>query len=86
MILGVMPRVTLGHTGRDLTANRATIVIFVMINAAAVTRVAASWNLGDMTGVLALSAGCWMAAFGLFEVLYGPMLLTRRPAPSGTPT
>ena len=46
MILAVMPRVTLGHTGRDLTANRATVAIFVLINAAAVTRVAASWQHG----------------------------------------
>ena len=28
MILGVMPRVTLGHTGRDLSANRATVACF----------------------------------------------------------
>jgi uncharacterized protein involved in response to NO len=78
MILGVMPRVTLGHTGRDLTANRATVIVFVLINAAAIVRVAASWNVGDVIILLALSAGCWIAAFGLFEIVYGPMLLTRR--------
>ncbi len=80
MILAVMPRVTLGHTGRDLTANRPTVVIFILINAAAITRVAASWNIGGMLLLLALSAICWIAAFGLFEIVYGPMLLTRRPA------
>jgi uncharacterized protein involved in response to NO len=79
MILAVMPRVTLGHTGRDLTANRATVAIFVLINAAAITRVAASWNTDDMMILLALSAACWMGAFGLFEIVYGPMLLTRQP-------
>ena len=47
MILGVMSGVTLGDTGRDLTANRATVVVFVLINAAAIVRVAASWNMGD---------------------------------------
>jgi uncharacterized protein involved in response to NO len=83
MILAVMPRVTLGHTGRDLTANRATVVVFVLINAAATARVAASWNIGDMTVLLAVSAGCWIAAFGLFEIVYGPMLLTRQPARPG---
>lgn len=79
MILAVMPRVTLGHTGRDLAANRATVAIFVLINAAAITRVAASWNTDDMMILLALSAACWMAAFGLFEIVYGPMLLTQQP-------
>jgi len=78
MILAVMPRVTLGHTGRNLTANRATVSIFVLINAAAITRVAASWNLNDMMILLVLSAGCWVAAFGLFEMVYGPMLVGRR--------
>jgi uncharacterized protein involved in response to NO len=80
-----MPRVTLGHTGRDLAANPTTVVSFVLINAAAIGRVAASWNVGDMTVLLALSAGCWVAAFALFEIVYGPMLLTRRPVRSGSP-
>jgi len=77
-ILAVMPRVTLGHTGRELTANRSTVVIFILINAAAIMRVAASWNMGGMTILLVLSGICWIAAFGLFEIVYGPMLLTPR--------
>jgi len=80
MILAVMPRVTLGHTGRELTANRSTVVIFILINVAAIMRVAASWNMGGMTILLVLSGICWIAAFGLFEIVYGPMLLTPRPA------
>jgi uncharacterized protein involved in response to NO len=84
MILAVMPRVTLGHTGRDLTANRATVAMFALINAAAITRVCASWHTDDMMILLALSAACWIAAFCLFEIVYGPMLLTRQPARSGS--
>ena len=83
MILAVMPRVTLGHTGRELTASRATVAIFVLINAAAITRVCASWQPDDMMILLALSAGCWIAAFGLFGIVYGPMLLTRQPTRPG---
>lgn len=79
MILAVMPRVTLGHTGRELTANRSTVVIFILINAAATMRIAASWNMGGMMILLALSGICWIVAFGLFEIVYGPMLLTQRP-------
>jgi len=79
MILAVMPRVTLGHTGRALTANRATVAIFVLINAAALARVCASWH-PEFMALLLLAAGiCWIAAFGLFEIVYGPMLLTRQP-------
>jgi uncharacterized protein involved in response to NO len=78
MILAVMPRVTLGHTGRELTANRATIAVFVLINAAAIIRVCASWHTEFMTILLLVAGACWIAAFGLFELVYGPMLLTRR--------
>ena len=84
MILAVMPRVTLGHTGRDLTADRPTVIAFVLINVAAIARVAASWNGSDVV-LLVLSAGCWMVAFGLFEIVYGAILLTpqlTRPDPS----
>jgi uncharacterized protein involved in response to NO len=80
VILAVMPRVTLGHTGRDLTANRPTVVIFILVNAAAIMRVAASWNVGGMLLLLALSGICWVVAFGMFEIVYGPMLLRQRPA------
>jgi uncharacterized protein involved in response to NO len=83
MILAVMPRVTLGHTGRELIANRATVSVFVIISAAAITRVAASWHPDHMMILLALSAVCWIAAFGLFEIVYGPILLARQPTPAG---
>lgn len=79
MILAVMPRVTLGHTGRDLTASRATVAIFVLINVAALTRVCASWHTEFMALLLLVAGACWIAAFGLFELVYGPMLLTRQP-------
>ncbi len=79
MILAVMPRVTLGHTGRDLTASRATVAIFVLINVAALVRVCASWPT-EFMGLLLLVAGAgWIAAFSLFEFVYGPMLLARQP-------
>jgi uncharacterized protein involved in response to NO len=79
MILAVMPRVTLGQTGRDLTANRATVAIFVLINAAVLARVCASWHTKFMALLLLVAGACWIAAFGLFEIVYGPMLLTRQP-------
>ena len=78
MILAVMPRVTLGHTGRDLVANRATILAFALINAAAIARVCASWHTALMATLLLIAGALWIAAFVLFELVYAPMLLTRR--------
>jgi uncharacterized protein involved in response to NO len=71
--------VTLEHTGRALTANQATVAIFVLINAAALARVCASWHTEFMPLLFLIAGVCWIAAFGLFEIVYGPMLLTRQP-------
>jgi uncharacterized protein involved in response to NO len=78
MILAVMPRVTLGHTGRELTANRATVAVFVLINAGALARVCASWHTEFMALLLLAAGACWTAAVGLFELVYGAMRLSRR--------
>jgi uncharacterized protein involved in response to NO len=78
MILAMMPRVTLGHTGRDLIANRATVIAFVLLHAAAVARVCASWHTALVAALLVLAGALWIAAFVLFELVYAPMLLTRR--------
>jgi uncharacterized protein involved in response to NO len=32
-----------------------------------------------MALLLLIAGVCWIAAFGLFEIVYGPMLLTRQP-------
>jgi uncharacterized protein involved in response to NO len=78
MILAVMPRAPLGHIRREPTASQATVAIFVLVNAAALARVCASWHTEFMALLLLVAGGCWIAAFGLFELVYGPMLLTRK--------
>lgn len=78
MILAVMPRVTLGHTGREPIANRATVVAFILLNGAAVARVCASWHTTLMAMLLLAAGVLWIAAFVIFELVYAPMLLTRR--------
>jgi uncharacterized protein involved in response to NO len=79
MFLAVMPRVTLGHTGRALTASRAAVTISGLINAPALVRACASWHTQFMAFLLLVAGVCWIAAFGLFEIAYGSMLLTQQP-------
>jgi uncharacterized protein involved in response to NO len=81
MLLAVMTRVSLGHTGRVLCASRPTLVIYLLINAAALVRVAASWSAETTTTFIVVSGMCWMAAFGLFEIRYSPVLLAPRITP-----
>ena len=43
MMLAVMTRVTRGHTGRELSADRATSAIYILVTLAAIVRVAAAF-------------------------------------------
>ncbi|USQ94466.1 NnrS family protein [Caulobacter sp. RL271] len=76
--LAVMCRATRGHTGRPLTADKATIGIFVAINLAALLRVAAPFAAEFQPGLLVLAALCWSLAYGGFAIAYGPMLTRPR--------
>jgi len=78
MPLAVMSRATLGHTGRALTANRMTTLLYLSVTGAAVLRVV-SPALGEMsTPALHLSATLWVIAFGGFAVTYAPMFFGQR--------
>ncbi|WP_199902715.1 NnrS family protein [Azospirillum sp. B4] len=72
MILAVMSRASLGHTGRALTADRVTVWVYLMVNGAALSRIVASIMGGLSLGLLALSAVLWIAAFALFAGRYTP--------------
>ena len=78
MILAVMTRATLGHTGRELKASTATIVIYIMVNAGALLRVGASLGLAPYLAGMEISAILWGGAFLLFIIAYGPILLGPR--------
>jgi uncharacterized protein involved in response to NO len=76
MTLAVMTRATRGHTGRALTADAATIWIYLLVTLAAVLRVAAPWSSEYVIATTAAGIA-WCAAFTLFVLRYGPMLLRR---------
>jgi uncharacterized protein involved in response to NO len=78
MVLAVMTRVARGHTGRELSADRETAVIYILVNMAALARVAAAIGATWKTPLLIASAGLWIGAFVLFVTFYGPMLLLPR--------
>ena len=66
MILAVMTRATLGHTGRALHADAATIAIFALVTASAVLRIAAAWAIEAQVDLLEVSGLAWIGAFALF--------------------
>ncbi|WP_374447828.1 NnrS family protein [Stella sp.] len=74
MMLAMMTRATLGHTGRALAADRATSAIYVLVTVAAVTRVGATLLPDLHQGGLVLSGLAWILAFALYAGAYGPKL------------
>jgi len=77
LILAMIARVSLGHTGRDLKTPKAMPWAFALLNAGAAARV-------FLVGVwphaaLWLAAACWVSAFGLYLYYYAPLLMQARP-------
>lgn len=79
MTLAVMTRASRGHTGRPLTAGRAGVIIYWLVNVAALTRVAGGLWIVAYQGLLIVSAVLWCLAFVMFALAYGPMLIGPRP-------
>ena len=71
MILAVMTRAILGHTGRDLRAVPGTIAIYILVTAALALRV--GHEFAPSVELVWASALSWTAAFGLFVWIYAPM-------------
>jgi uncharacterized protein involved in response to NO len=79
MLLAVMSRAGLGHTGRPLKAHPAVVGSYVLISLAAVLRVAAALMPKLYSQLLIGSGIAWTAGFLLFLAIYGPILTTARP-------
>jgi len=75
MTLAVMTRASLGHTGHALTANRATLAIYLCFFGSVVARV---WASG-YPQLMHLSGALWLAAFAGFVIAYAPLLLRPKP-------
>jgi uncharacterized protein involved in response to NO len=84
LTLGMMARVSLGHTGRLLEPAPVMTLAFVAINLAALVRVLLPlfFPAAHAPG-MAMAGLLWMAAFGVFVVVYAPKLL--RPRADGKP-
>lgn len=74
MMLGLMLRVSLRHTGRVLVVSRAMGITCVLMFAAALLRLAATVHaLG--AGVVALAALAWMAPFAIYWAGHAAILV-----------
>ncbi|PSS57679.1 NnrS family protein [Pseudomonas sp. BBP2017] len=76
LILAMITRVSLGHTGRPLQPPAGMTLAFVLLNLAGVCRVVLVHWL-PLAG-LWLAGLCWLLAFALYAWQYTPMLLRAR--------
>lgn len=84
LTLGMMSRVALGHTGRPLAVGRAMTSAFLLVTLAALLRVLGPFlDPSHYPVLLGLTALAWTAAFGIFTVVYFPVLT--QPRVDGTP-
>jgi len=77
LMMAMMMRSTLGHTGRKLVASQMDILAFLLLQLAALLRVVAG-GTGDYQAVVVLSGVVWVLAFAVFIVRYLPMLVHSR--------
>lgn len=80
LTLGMMSRVALGHTGRDINQRRpALTVAFAILVMGAIFRVLLPIFVPSAyTVLIGLSQGAWILAFGIFFWVFSPILIRAR--------
>ena len=78
MILAVMTRATLGHTGREIVAGPLTVALYALVTLGALLRVVAPLGLVDYRIGMEAAGALWGGALLLFLIAYGPVLFAPR--------
>lgn len=79
LILAMISRVSLGHTGRPLSPPKAMIAAYIFITLATLVRAFGPWILPEKTVLfIDISGTFWLFAFGIFAITYAPMLMSAR--------
>ncbi|MDA7948580.1 MAG: NnrS family protein [Hyphomicrobiaceae bacterium] len=81
MILAIMTRASLGHTGRGLVVSGPIVTAYGLVSVAALLRCFGPAALPQYFNEIMLGAGAaWIAAYVLFTVVFTPILLGPRVA------
>ncbi|MDY6841071.1 MAG: NnrS family protein [Pseudomonadota bacterium] len=79
LILGVIARVSLGHTGRPLVLPGGMVLAFIAIHLAALVRVLTAFGIVPWQPGIGSSSLLWLFAFGMFLYRYTGILASPRP-------
>jgi uncharacterized protein involved in response to NO len=78
LILGVIARVSLGHTGRPLILPKGMVLAFVAVQLAAVIRVITAFDIVPWHPGIGTSTALWVIAYLIFLVRYTGVLASPR--------
>ncbi|MBS8241100.1 NnrS family protein [Marinobacter lipolyticus] len=79
LILGVIARVSLGHTGRPLALPGGMVAAFFAIHLAALIRVMTAFDVLPWHAGIGISTLVWLLAYGMFLLRYTRILASPRP-------
>jgi uncharacterized protein involved in response to NO len=80
MLIAMVTRVTMGHSGRALAMNRAALSCFLVVQAAALARVGSEIATAPsaIRWLLLGSAAAWLVATGVWSLRHAPIYLAPR--------
>lgn len=78
LILGVIARVSLGHTGRPLVLPKGMVLAFLAVQLAAVIRVVTAFDVIPWHPGIGTSTALWVIAYVIFLVRYTGVLASPR--------
>lgn len=79
MVLGIMSRASLGHTGRPLRVSRATVLAYLFVVGGALLRAFGPVIAPEAYRVSAIAGGAsWALGYAIFTAVYAPILLGPR--------
>lgn len=85
LIIGMITRTALGHSGRMVRAGRVEVAAFTLVLLAAALRVAAALIPSFYLAGMFAAGIAWAAAFLLYAFSYGPILLGKKPPRDDVP-
>jgi uncharacterized protein involved in response to NO len=79
LTIGMMARVALGHTGRQLRSSPLLTLAFVLLNIAAALRIVGPLlSARYATATISAAGALWIVSFALFLFIYAPILMQSR--------
>lgn len=84
MVLAIMSRAALGHTGRPLSVGNGTVAAYVLVSAGTLARIIVpAWLPAYYSQGMLFAGLAWAGAFAVFVVIYFPVLTGPRASRGG---